>query len=124
MIVVADDDRTMAALIRELLVAEGYEVRTAYDGGEAYRHLRDPQCKGMLLDVHMPGVNGPELLLLMEAEGIRCPVLVLTADPDFDEAEMKQFANVKRLFHKPFYPEAVLSAVRQHCEKPGKRPSA
>ena len=118
MIVVADDDRTMTALLRELLVAEGYEVRIAFDGGEAYRHLRDSKCKGLLLDVHMPGVNGPELLLLMEAEGVRCPVLVMTSDPDFDEAEMKQFANVRRLFHKPFYPEDILAAVRQHCEKP------
>jgi len=120
MIVVADDDRTLTALLRELLVAEGYEVRSAYDGGEAYKYLRDPKCKGLLLDVHMPGVNGPELLLLMEAEGIRCPVLVMTADPDFDEAGMKQFANVRRLFHKPFYPEDILAAVRQYCEKPGK----
>lgn len=119
MIVVADDDRTMVALLRELLTADGYEVRVAYDGGEAYGHLRDPRCKGMLLDVHMPGVNGPELLLLMESEGIRCPVVVMTSDPDFDEAEMKQFTNVRRLFHKPFYPEDLLTAVRQHCEKPG-----
>lgn len=118
MIVVADDDRTMVALLRELLIAEGYDVRVAYDGGEAYAHLRDPRCKGLLLDVHMPGINGPELLLLMESEGIRCPVLVMTADPDFGETEMKQFANVRRLFHKPFYPEALLAAVRQYCEKP------
>ena len=118
MILVVDDDRPLTTLLRELLVSEGYEVRTAYDGAEAYGHVRDPKCKGVLLDMHMPGLNGPELLLLMETEGIRRPVIVMTADPDFDEAEMKQFRDVCRLVHKPFYPEDILMAVRQLFEKP------
>jgi len=118
MILVVDDDRELSALVRELLEGAGYEVRTAGDGAEAYRHLRDSKCKGLLLDLHMPGMNGPELLMLMAAEGNRTPVLLMTADPDFDEKEMKQFPNVRKLFHKPFYPEDLLAAVKLHCEKP------
>lgn len=120
MILVVDDDRTLTELLRELLVAEGYTVAVAHDGAGAYVPLRDPRCKGVILDMHMPGFNGPELLMLMEGEGIRRPVLVMTSDPDIDENEMKQFSNVRRLFHKPFYPEDILAAVRQHCERPTK----
>jgi len=118
MILVVDDDHTMTELLSELLSAEGYEVRVAHNGTDAFKHVRDPRCKGLLLDMHMPGINGPELLLLLEAEGIRRPTLIMTSDPDFDEAEMKQFANVRRLFHKPLYPEDVLDAVRHYCEPP------
>jgi two-component system response regulator YesN len=67
----------------------------------------------MLLDIRMPGINGAELLMLMAAEGVKVPVIVMAGFPDFDEEEMKQFPNVKKFFHKPLYPEEVLSAVRE-----------
>ena len=118
MILVVDDDATLRQLLCELLEGEGYRARCAQDGAEAYALLRDPQCRGMLLDLHMPGINGPELLMLMAAEGIRLPVFVMTASPDFDESEMRQFPNVRKLFHKPFYPEDILAAVRRHMERP------
>jgi DNA-binding response OmpR family regulator len=118
MILVVDDDPTMVELIQELLCGEGYEVRTAPSGTVAYAHLRDPLCKGMLLDMFMPGINGPELLMLMAADGSRVPVIALVDSPDFEEAEIKQFPNVRRLLHKPVYPEDVLAAVRQYFQRP------
>jgi DNA-binding response OmpR family regulator len=112
-ILVVDDDKVLTQLLQRLLEDEGYEVRVAYDGESAYNHLRDPKCKGMLLDIRMPGINGAELLMLMAAEQIQVPVIVMAGFPDFDEDEMKQFPNVKRLFHKPLYPDEVLAAVKQ-----------
>jgi DNA-binding NtrC family response regulator len=117
MILVVDDDKVLTQLLRSLLEAEGYEVRVAHDGETAYKELKDPKCKGMLLDIRMPGINGAELLMLMAAEQIEVPVIVMAGFPDFDEAEMKQFPNVKRLFHKPLYPEDVLAAVKEHAAK-------
>ena len=117
MILVVDDDKVLTQLLQNLLEEAGYQVCVAYNGEEAYKHLRDPKCKGMLLDIRMPGINGAELLMLMAAEGIEIPVLVMAGFPDFDEEEMKQFPNVKKLFHKPLYPEEVLEAVRELAPK-------
>ncbi len=117
MILVVDDDRVLTQLLRTLLEEAGYEVNVAYDGETAYEHLKNPKCKGMILDIRMPNVNGAELLMLMAAEGIDIPVIVVAGFPDFDEAEMKQFPNVKRFFHKPLYPEEVLEAVKEHARK-------
>ena len=117
MIVVADDDKILRQLLTRLLEDEGYEVQTAHDGESAYQCLSNPKCKAMLLDIRMPGVNGAELLMLMAAEGIDVPVIVMAGFPDFDEAEMKQFPNVKKLFHKPLYPEDVLAAVKKFAKK-------
>lgn len=113
MILVADDDKVLTRLLRKLLEDAGFKVETANDGKEAYAHLRDPACKCLLLDMRMPGVNGAELLMLMTAEGIKIPVIVMAAFPDFEEEELKQFPNVKRLFQKPFYPEEMLDAIHQ-----------
>jgi len=117
MILVVDDDKVLTQLLRTLLEEEDYEVHVAHDGETAYTHLKDPNCKAMLLDIRMPGINGAELLMLMAAENIKVPVIVMAGYPDFDEEEMKQFPNVKRLFHKPLYPEEVLSAVKEFALK-------
>lgn len=118
MILVVEDDATLRQLLTELLVQGGYRVETAADGAAAYAHLRDSHCKGLVLDFHMPGINGAELLLLMAAEGLAFPVLLTTADHDFDEAEMMQFPNVRKLLYKPLVPEDVLQAVGQFIGKP------
>ena len=117
MILVVDDDKVLTQLLKTLLEEAGYNVQVAYDGETAYKHLRDPKCRGMLLDIRMPGINGAELLMLMAADGIKVPVIVMAGFPDFDEEEMKQFPNVKKLFHKPFYPEDMLRCVREFALK-------
>jgi two-component system, OmpR family, response regulator len=117
MILVVDDDHTIVHLVSEILKREGYEVRAAHNGEDAYRYLKDPQCKGMLLDMLMPGINGAALLMLMAAEGVQLPVIVMAGSPDFDEDELKQFANVRKLVRKPFYAEDLLQAVRDHMKR-------
>ena len=117
MILVVDDNKVLTQLLKTYLEKADYEVRTAHDGESAYSELKDPKCKAMLLDIRMPGINGAELLMLMAAEGIKVPVIVMAGFPDFDEEEMKQFPNVKKLFHKPLYPEEVLAAVQEIAPK-------
>ena len=115
MILVVDDDKILSQLMRTLLENAGYTVTEANDGQTAWKHMQDPRCRAVLLDIQMPGINGAELLMLMSAEGLDIPVLVVAAFPDFDQDEMKEFPNVKQLFHKPFYPEDLLKAVRKHA---------
>jgi DNA-binding NtrC family response regulator len=117
MILVADDDKVLTQLLRTLLEDAGYRVVIAHDGEGAYTHLKDPECKAMILDIRMPGLNGAELLMLMTAERIKVPVIVVAGFPDFDEEEMKQFPNVKRFFLKPLYPEEILAAVKDIAPK-------
>lgn len=113
MILVVDDDRALTSVLRSVLKDEGYEVQTANSGEAAYEYVKDPKCKCVLLDMRMPGINGAELLMIMSADNLKVPVIVMAGFPDFDEAELKQFPNVKKLFHKPFYPEDMVAAVRE-----------
>lgn len=116
MIVVADDEKVLAQLLRSLLEDEGYQVTVANSGEQAYQAAQDPDCKGMILDLNVTGLNGVELLILMNAEGSKVPVIVVAGLPDIDEEEMKQFPNVKRFFLKPLYPEELLAAVKEEME--------
>lgn len=115
MILVVDDEQGIVQTLRTALELEGFRVETAGDGVEAFRHLRDPDCRCMLLDLRMPRVGGAELLLLMQSEGIRVPTIVTSGFKDFEEDEMKQFANVVAFFQKPFELDELLQAVRKHA---------
>lgn len=113
MILVVDDDKVLTQLLKRLLEDSGYSVLVANNGEEAYHEMKGPGCECVLLDIRMPGISGAELLMLMAAERVSVPVIVLSGFPDYDEKEMKEFANVKRFYHKPLYPEEILQAVRE-----------
>lgn len=118
MILVADDDKVMTQLLRTLLEDAGYAVKVVHDGREAYTEITAGGCTGVILDIRMPGLNGAELLMLMAAEHVDVPVIVVAGFPDFDEEEMKQFPNVKKFLLKPLYPEDVLKAVQEWVPAP------
>jgi len=113
MILVADDDKVLTQLLRQLLEDAGYKVTVVHSGEEAYTQLKEHDFRALILDIRMPGVNGAELLMLMAADKMKVPVIVVAGYPDFDEEEMKQFANVKHFFLKPLYPEEILAAVQE-----------
>lgn len=76
-ILVVDDDRDIAELMRDFLMAEGYEVEIATEGAEALSRVTD-QTDLILLDVMMPGMNGLDVLKAIR-EQRDTPVLFLSA---------------------------------------------
>jgi two-component system OmpR family response regulator len=78
-ILVVEDDPRMAAAIRRGLRFEGLVVDLAGDGDEGLRAARSTAYDVVVLDVMMPGIDGFETCVRMRKEGIRVPVLMLTA---------------------------------------------
>lgn len=115
MILVVDDDAGITSLLRQMLECEGYRVETAANGVQAFDLVKSPDCSCMLLDVNMPKINGPELLLLMQAEGIEVPTVVMAGFAEFEEEEMKQFGNVVTLLQKPFETDDMLKIIRKYA---------
>ena len=86
-ILVVEDDRNISDLIRMYLEKEGFEVRSAYDGGKAVEEY-DKQAPDMvLLDIMLPEEDGLQILKKLRAapETRRLPVILLTAkNSEFD----------------------------------------
>jgi two-component system OmpR family response regulator len=80
-ILVADDDDDLLELACMQLEDEGFEVERAHDGSEALRLAREGRPDLCVFDVHMPGLQGHEVLREMRNEpdtkGI--PVILTTA---------------------------------------------
>lgn len=82
-ILIVDDERDLADLYATW-VADEYAVRTAYDGRSALE-LADEAVDIVLLDRHLPDLNGNEVLARLRERGLDCWVIMLTAvDPGLD----------------------------------------
>ena len=61
----ADDNPQVRALVKEVLSLEGYLVDSVEDGQEAIDRLRKQSYDLVILDVHMPKLEGPQVLELI-----------------------------------------------------------
>jgi|GEM_PF-274039 len=59
---IVDDEKDIALVIKEFFVSKGYEALTAFSGSEAMAFLSQPGIGLILLDMHMPDMNGIEIL--------------------------------------------------------------
>jgi CheY-like chemotaxis protein len=81
-VLVVDDEVEMRELLRDVFEEEGFRVLSAANGREALDLLHEkPDC--VVLDIHMPVMNGVELHSRMRADPAhaKIPVIITTSDP-------------------------------------------
>jgi DNA-binding response OmpR family regulator len=78
-VLVAEDDRRLAAMLAELLQAEGYEVVLAHDGQRALHEGLTQQFDVMVFDRGLPVMEGLDVLSKLRGSGVVTPALVLSA---------------------------------------------
>jgi len=82
-----DDDRGLAALLRQGLVRKGIEVTTASSGPEAMRLLRGQRFDLVVLDANNPDINGSKVLAALHAFSTTPIALLDTRLYESDDAE-------------------------------------
>jgi CheY-like chemotaxis protein len=77
---IVDDSQTVRKNLSGILVKDGYEVVEATNGTEALKRLGQERFDLVLMDLEMPGLNGFELLRIIEAGNLAkdAPILVIT----------------------------------------------
>ena len=78
-ILLADDDMHLASFLSKSLELEGYSVHTALDEDSVLSELRRQNYKLIILDLNLGETDGLKLLEKLRAEGLKTPVLVLSA---------------------------------------------
>ncbi|WP_405676378.1 response regulator transcription factor [Streptomyces sp. NBC_00868] len=87
-ILVVEDDRRLAELLRRGLVGEGFAVDVAHTGTAGLELATVNGYDVIVLDVMLPGLNGFRVCAGLREAGVWTPVLMLTAkDGEYDEAE-------------------------------------
>ena len=114
-IVVVEDNRDTALLLRDVLVAEGYEVESIPTGEAALETLaRTPDVDLVVLDLMLPGMSGYEVIERMRARSALAttPILVLSAlsSPSARIRGLRDGAD--DYMTKPFLPEELVARTR------------
>jgi len=78
-ILVIEDNRNLATGLRNNLEIEGYEVALAEDGAAGLTRARAWAPDLIVLDLMLPGMDGFRVLRALRADGVRTPVLILSA---------------------------------------------
>jgi len=111
-VLVVEDNRDMARVLRDTLVEEGYAVDLALDGEEGLWRATSVDYDVALLDLMLPLVGGMEILRRMRREGRRTPVLLLTAMDATGDRVAGLDAGADDYLVKPFALEELLARVR------------
>jgi CheY-like chemotaxis protein len=120
-LLLVEDDRDLRELMSILLEDAGYAVTTASNGQEALAALRQAFPDLILLDLKMPVMNGFEFTRVFRAQHARrAPILVVTAADDPQRRATE--AGADGWLGKPFDPEALLAAVKQHLAQSSPEP--
>ena len=114
LILVADDDPTMRAFLRESLQAEGFEVIEALDGAQAVSLFGAQKPELILLDVSMPVMDGFEACAEIRRlpGGDTTPILMLTGLDDYESVSKAYEAGATDFSVKPINVLVLIHRVR------------
>lgn len=111
-ILVVEDDPAILRGLRHALEYEKHEVLAARSGEEGLQLLRDRHPDLVVLDVMLPTLSGFELCRRARQEGIRTPILMLTARGEDVDQVMGLDLGADDYVRKPFSVPALLARVR------------
>ncbi len=101
-VIVVNDDAEFALTLTKLLVADSLEVIAVRGMNEALERLRDTEPDVILLDLHLPIMNGMEALRIILATHHRAPVITMAEAARYETALLSINAGASDFILKPF----------------------
>ena len=116
----ADDDKTSAHLMMHLLSEKGIRTEYATDGDTAMKMFADSpegHYDAVILDVHMPVVNGHEAALairkMRHSDSVKIPIIAVTGFEGEEEKELSEYAGITVHLTKPVDPKKLYDTLRE-----------
>ncbi|MBJ6748961.1 sigma-54-dependent transcriptional regulator [Geomonas anaerohicana] len=115
-IMVVDDEHLIRWSLEQNLKKQGYEVCTAGTGEDALRIAREEQPELVLLDYHLPGINGLEVLQRLKEIDEEILVIMVTAQGGLETAVNTMRHGAYDYINKPFNLDEMGLVVRKALE--------
>ena len=116
LIAVVDDEATVRVALQRLIRAAGLNVKTFTSGIEVLQFMQGQRPDCIVLDLHMPNVNGFEVQRRMAQCGMHVPVIVITGH-DTPESNARALAGgASAYLLKPVDDEMLLDAIAAAIE--------
>lgn len=101
-LLVVEDERKLANIIKKGLSEEGFAVDAAYNGEEGQYLAESEEYDLIILDIMLPKVDGLTICKELRAKNIRAPVLMLTAKSEVDDKVAGLDSGADDYMTKPF----------------------
>lgn len=115
-VLLVEDDRIVAAMVKHLLARQGYEIHSADDGRAAAAMIDEisaPQL--VILDVMLPFIDGFELISHIKSKPAwrAVPIMMLTSKTQERNVVRALEAGADDYIVKPFQPQELIARVRR-----------
>ena len=111
-ILLAEDEKRMAAALTALFKQEKYDVDPVADGASALAALESGVYDIAVLDVRMPEMNGVDVARRARHSGVKTPILMLTAKGQLDDKVEGLDSGADDYLTKPFQTKELLARIR------------
>ena len=114
-ILIVDDSNSIRESISFLLIESGFNVYKAIDGVDALKFLDGKKIDLIITDLHMPNMNGIELIKKVRITGQykRIPILLLTTETLQEKKLEAKKAGATGWLNKPFEKEKLFKVVNK-----------
>ena len=120
---IVDDDAAVRDALAVVLTLEGYHVSGFADGHSFLAAVRSQAPACVILDVHMPGRSGLDILKELNAKNYPAPVFIISGQGDIPMAVEAIKNGAFDFIEKPFDAETVVNRVREAIEATARQQS-
>ena len=110
---IVDDDESVRRSLKLLMVSYGFTVDTFSSSEEFFKTVPNNNEGCLILDIHMPGLNGWDTQQRLTKTGYNLPVIVISADKDGNFKEKALKAGAVGFLRKPFEDHYLLHMVNK-----------
>jgi len=111
LVLVVDDDAAVRNSLRFSLQIEGFAVSDFRDGNELLSQAELPRSDCLVVDYHLPGMSGLEVLNQLRERHVSVPAILITSHPSPILRERAAAAGA-RIVEKPLLGDALIESVR------------
>lgn len=110
-ILIVDDDPVVLKSLKDLLAVRGYKTDTAIGGQEAICQLDAKDYDLVLLDLHMPYVNGHEVLAHIRDKNMSTAVIIVSGETSFEAARKACSLGAYDFLRKPYATDELIMTI-------------
>jgi DNA-binding response OmpR family regulator len=115
-VLVVDDERNIADTLSQILQAQGFDSRAAYDGSAALIAAQTFAPEVLITDVVMPGLSGWDVAMEYSRLLPDCRVILFSGDAEMDECPEQEIASDFEVYTKPVPPRVFISRLKAESE--------
>jgi len=114
-VLIADDDLLIRRAYTDILEDQGYDVRIFDNGNSAVESCRRAIPDIIILDIHMPELNGIDACRTIRElpNGNTVPILIISGSIGRNEVDMNE-CGANKLLHKPIETAELLRIIREY----------